>query len=348
MNGFRRFSRKALLLPRFVRARWRGRPAPLIVGLSITARCNLRCSFCFGRYYEQKVEDISLSDLLGLIENLADAGCLHINYSGGEPLLRKDIPDILRFTVDRGIITAVSTNGILVDRYLDVLKEIDFVSVSLDGDEASHDRVRGAGTYRKTMDNILLLRKEKVPVQVACLLNRYNGDSIRGLLELGKKHNFAVKMLIPNEETELGPTNPDVDLSDEEIREAISRIISWQREGFPVFFSSETYRQALTWPKSHWEPIAYAGEDIKEPWPCYAGRYWCQIDADGKVYPCCAMIKNFAALDFREVGFDRAFRHAATRPCRSCAYLSNNEFNQLIGLRYRSILENIWRTVKWS
>ncbi len=119
MNNVSRSIRRAMLLPRIIKARLRARPSPLFVGISVTARCNLRCSFCFGRYYEQQVDDIALEDLLDLINHLADSGCLHINFSGGEPLLRNDISEIVRLSLDRGIITAVSTNGILIDRHLE-------------------------------------------------------------------------------------------------------------------------------------------------------------------------------------------------------------------------------------
>lgn len=334
-------------MARIVRTRILGKPRPLFISLAVTARCNLRCSFCFGRYYEKDTPDLSQENVCGLIDHLAGRGMAYINFSGGEPLMREDIGAIIRCALGHGIFTSLTTNGILIDRYLDVLALLDFVCVSVDGDEASHDRVRGAGTHKIIMDNIRRLRQRNVPVQVTCLLNRYNAKSMRWLFESGRDLGFTVKLHIPNEETEFCPTNPDVGVSDEEIRNAIRNVIAWQREGLPVEFSSSTYKYVLWWPRSHWKPIAYRGEEgFSAPWPCYAGRYWCQIDADGKVYPCCAMFKNFAGLDFREVGFDRAFAHTATRSCVTCAYLSNNEFNQLIALRGRVIAENAWRSLR--
>ncbi len=349
MNSLRRLRRRAGFVFRIARARLRGRPFPLYVGLAVTSRCNLRCSFCYGVYYDNEIPDIPLNDLLQLIDHLGSRGTAYLNIAGGEPLMRKDIGSIIRRCISGGMVTSLTTNGVLIDRYLEELALLDFVCVSVDGDQASHDRVRGTGTHKIIMRNIGLLRARGVPVQVTCLLNRYNRGNLRWIFQAGREMGFTVKLHIPNEETELGPTNPDVAVTDEDIRQALRDVLRWQGEGLPVDFSSTTYKYALDWPRSHWQPIFYRREDFPTPpWPCYSGRYWCQIDADGKVYPCCAMFKNFPGLDFREVGFDRAFAHLRTRECVTCAYLSNNEFNQLIALRPRVLLENAWRSWRFS
>lgn len=349
MTPLRRFWRRANFILRIVRARMIGRPCPLYVGLAVTSRCNLSCSFCYGLYYNNELPDLPLEDLLGLIDHFGRRGTAYLNIAGGEPLMRQDIGVIIRRCLSQGIVTSLTTNGTMMDRFLEDLSLLDFVCVSVDGDKAGHDRVRGKGTHRKIMKNIELLRKRDIPVQVTCLMNNYNQEDMRWIFEAGREMGFTVKLHIPNEETEIAPTNPDINVTDEEIRKMLRNVIRWQKKGLPVDFSSTTYQYALNWPKSHWEPIIYKGEKCHSlSWSCYSGRFWCQIDADGKVYPCCAMFKNFDGLDFREVGFDRAFEHLRTRQCVTCAYLSNNEFNQLITLRPRVLLENAWRSLRFA
>lgn len=347
MTNLQRIWRRMNFLLRVARSRLKRVSRPLYVGLAVTSRCNLRCSFCYGLYYNNELPDLPLDDLMGLLRHLGQRGTAYINIAGGEPLIRDDIGAIIRSSLDQGMITSLTTNGTLIDHFIDDLTLLDFVCVSVDGDEFGHDRVRGVGTHKKILRNIRLLRERNVPVQVTSLMNRYNQENMRWIFEAGRELGFTVKLHIPNEETVNGPNNPDIAITDEEIRNMLKNVIQWQREGLPVDFSSTTYDYALKWPRSHWQPIIYRGEKFPAPpWPCYSGQFWCQIDADGKVYPCCAMFKNFDGLDFREVGFEEAFAHIQTRNCVTCAYLSNNEFNQLISLRPRVLIENAWRSIR--
>lgn len=347
MNSFRRFYRRANFMAHIISTRLSGKPRPVITALAVTSRCNLRCSFCFGQYSKKDLPDLAREEIHGLIDQLARRGTRFINFTGGEPLMRRDIGSIIRRALDRGMLTALTTNGLLIDRYLDELALLDFVCVSVDGDESSHDRVRGDGTYKKAMANIRLLLERGVPVQVSCVLNRYNITNLRRLFVTGKELGFTVKLLMPTDETELAPHNPDLALTDEEMRSALARVIRWQREGFPIDFSPSTYNHALQWPRSIWQPIVFqGGPSPLQPWPCYAGKYWCHIEPDGKVYPCCYIIKDFQALDFRQAGFDEAFARTTTRVCTACIKMAGTEFNQLLDLRLRVIVGNARRSLR--
>ncbi len=120
------------------------------VSLIATLRCNLRCSMCRTCYDIDR--ELSLGEIRSVIDQVADWGVTIFNLLGGEPFLRRDILPILEHAHGRDLITTVTTNGTLLDgariRALAPLNQV-HLNVSLDGLEATHDRIRGRGVFGK-------------------------------------------------------------------------------------------------------------------------------------------------------------------------------------------------------
>jgi AdoMet-dependent heme synthase len=121
---------------------------PLHVAWEITRRCNAQCVHCSSNAGPevQDPQEYSTGDALQLIDQLAEAGVRVLAFSGGEPLLRADLPALIRYAAQRGLTTNVCTNGALVDDAMALrLKEagLNSVTVSLDGACAeTHDSLR--------------------------------------------------------------------------------------------------------------------------------------------------------------------------------------------------------------
>jgi MoaA/NifB/PqqE/SkfB family radical SAM enzyme len=90
--------------------------------------------------------DMNTRRALQLIDELADAGTCSVCFDGGEPLLHPDIGDIVARARHRRLRVALSTNGILIPKRLDVVANVNVVKVSLDGNESQHDQGRGSKT----------------------------------------------------------------------------------------------------------------------------------------------------------------------------------------------------------
>ena len=94
-----------------------GGRTPLIVVLNTTFRCNMRCGYCYGRFYEYpNNKDFTTEELINLIDDLKRMGTRSITLGGGEPLIRKDIGLIIDRIKESGIECGFNTNGTLVSQ----------------------------------------------------------------------------------------------------------------------------------------------------------------------------------------------------------------------------------------
>lgn len=328
-----------------VLAKARRRYAPFQLTFSLTNRCNLRCAYCYADYPQRPQKDLSLQDVLTIIDGMAKLGTRRVNLVGGEPLIRKDIGDIIaHITENLGLECAMTTNGYFVPRKIEHVRKLHLLCVSLDGRRENHDATRGPGSYDKAMEALRLAIDEGVAVQAACVLNKHNLADIEYLLELGRDMGFAVgfSTLISEANGPCGQT-PDYQPTDDEYRVAIQRLIELKQQGYPVLFSIPSLEYALHWPHS------YAKDKIIGQTPdfpyirCNAGRYFCLVDVNGDVYPCPAVVDVLPAKNALKDGVKAAFEHAGQHPCKTCHIPCVNDFNLLYSLDPRVIL-NIWKT----
>jgi 12,18-didecarboxysiroheme deacetylase len=160
-----------------------------VVVWNITRRCNLRCVHCYAHAKDQKFDnELANAEGRKLIDDLADFGVPVLLFSGGEPLIRPDLPDLAAYAVRRGMRAVISTNGTLIDRDMArTLKEIglSYVGISIDGTEAVNDRFRGvAGAYRKAVEGIRNCREAGIKVGLRFTINRFNAGEIPAIFDL--------------------------------------------------------------------------------------------------------------------------------------------------------------------
>ncbi len=105
---------------------------PFYASFKITHRCNLRCAFC--NVWADKVPDLPTSDVCSIVDNLSRSSTFTISFEGGEPLLRKDIGDVLRYTHDCSNYILFTTNGLLIDKrpFEEYARYFDFLELSID------------------------------------------------------------------------------------------------------------------------------------------------------------------------------------------------------------------------
>jgi len=162
-----------------------------VVVWNITRRCNLRCVHCYAHATENALpNELTTDEGFRLIDNLTEFGVPVLLFSGGEPLVRKDLPELARYAVKKGMRAVISTNGTLItEATAKTLKEIglSYVGISLDGMEKINDRFRGMqGAFRSAMDGIRNCQAAGIKVGLRFTINRFNVGEIPkifGLLE---------------------------------------------------------------------------------------------------------------------------------------------------------------------
>ncbi len=139
------------------RAWRRGERRPLSVTYFVNGQCNLRCRGCF--FFEHPPEpldaatELDTHEATALIDDLARLGVPFLELVGGEPFLRRDLLDLARHARQRGLWCGVTTNGTRLDprTAAEARRTFRTVFVSIDGFEAAHDVVRGAGSYGRAL-----------------------------------------------------------------------------------------------------------------------------------------------------------------------------------------------------
>ncbi len=157
----------------------------------ITGRCNLRCIHCYASIYEGETE-LPLKTVLSVLEEAAELGVRHVSFTGGEPLLRRDMLEILEMAKDMGFSVNVFTNSVPVDQETAArLARLEVgVNTSLDGPNAEvHERLRGPGSWARAVEGIRRLVDAGINVHVNITISNLNylhiGDTVRKAYEMG-------------------------------------------------------------------------------------------------------------------------------------------------------------------
>src|SRR5262249_15889874 len=148
--------------------------------LNVTEKCNIRCIHCYweeyGAHKDPSLEEIDriLRQFKRVGKSYRETGRHILTIGGGEPLVRKDLGKIIRLAVRRGFKVRLVTNATMLSEKGEIaLKKsgLKIAQVSLDGAcEATHDRVRGAGNWARSMEGIAALKKAGVFVILSYVL----------------------------------------------------------------------------------------------------------------------------------------------------------------------------------
>jgi 12,18-didecarboxysiroheme deacetylase len=160
-----------------------------VVVFNATRRCNLKCIHCYSESENKNYTgELSTDEARSLIDDLAEFGAPVILFSGGEPLMRPDLEDLIAYAVGHGMRAVISTNGTLIteDRAAR-LKDLglSYVGVSLDGLEATHDSFRKvAGTFAKAMSGVRNCMAQGMKVGLRFTINKLNAYEIGAIFDL--------------------------------------------------------------------------------------------------------------------------------------------------------------------
>lgn len=304
---------------------------PVLVTLCVTNRCNLRCAYCYEEYYDRNHKAFTLEEIISLINELYEMGTKYISVSGGEALLRGDIEAIIDKINEKNMLCQFTTNGLLVKENINVLKKVDGLCVSIDGYEETNDLNRGKGSYNKIIEGMECLKENNIKFHTNTVVTKNNLNSVDEIMGLALKYDFKAQFsLLRSEES----PNKEINLNDDEIKNVLRRIIDYQKRGFPIFFSQASYEGALKWPLSYDTQMVFnellPGKQLK---PCYLTKFACHIEGNGLVYPCVTLVNKIKALNFKEVGFKKAWDYMERCSCSDCYVICHHDLKRIFGLK---------------
>ena len=214
-----------------------------VVVWNVTRSCNLRCLHCYSRS-DEKTHPSELSTNQGsvFIENLAEFGIPVLLFSGGEPLMRKDVLDLASYAVRLGIRTVLSTNGTMIDKdKAQALKDTGFsyIGVSLDGLKNTHDHFRQSeGAFEKALRGMRNCREVGLKVGLRFTITKGNAADVLPIFDILKKEGIPRACFYHLAYAGRGTELMEEDLAPEETRVLIEKIIDrtaqMHNEGFPL------------------------------------------------------------------------------------------------------------------
>jgi radical SAM protein with 4Fe4S-binding SPASM domain len=201
-----------------------------VVVFSATKRCNLKCCHCYADSPDGTAEpELSTEQAYALIDDLAAFGCPVVLFSGGEPLLRADMPDLMAYAVSKKMRVTLSTNGTLISESMARrLKTVGltYAGISLDGLAAAHDNFRRVeGAFDKALAGIRACRKAGIKVGLRLTLTRSTAADIEDIFKLMTDEDIPRICFYHLVYTGSGKTLQAEDLSHEESRTVFDKII---------------------------------------------------------------------------------------------------------------------------
>ena len=160
-----------------------------VVVWNMTRRCNLKCVHCYAKALaEEGTDAISTAQGKAIIDDLAAYGAPVMLFSGGEPLVRRDLPELAHYATQKGMRAVISTNGTLITKEkARELKQVglSYVGISLDGGREVHDLFRGVpGSFDKALRGIENCQEEGLKVGLRFTVNKRNVAEVPKLFDL--------------------------------------------------------------------------------------------------------------------------------------------------------------------
>lgn len=171
------------------------RRIPLYCEWEVTNHCNMKCDFCSTWINNRNLaKDISTEEAVSIIEQLSELGTNLIHFSGGEPTLRNDLPELVTKAKEKNIIVSITTNGSASIKTMEKIIHADLILVSIDGTREFHDTIRNMpGAFDKAMETLQFLRYKNRKLMVTTTYTPETPyEMIKELCEICKELNIRI------------------------------------------------------------------------------------------------------------------------------------------------------------
>ncbi len=272
ISYFLKYAVKSRISPKF--------KSPLMCGLKLSYRCNLRCRHCpFWR--KKKPAQLDYRGAVEILEKLYSDGVRIVIFEGGEPLLWNDkkenkyINDIVEYAKKYFFSVGITTNGTLPFKAADP----DIMFVSIDGFEKTHDRIRGK-SFKKIIKNIDDPGNDLKIIANICI-SKLNFHEVPELIKFlaGKVRGITIQFFYPY------PGTGDLRLGNQQKIAVLEELSGLKREGYPLMDSHECFRRMG-----------------RNTWKCH-NYLMSSVDPDGKIIYGCYLKERVENISCSDCGF---------------------------------------------
>ncbi len=304
-------------------------PEPVAIAWLITGRCNQCCTYCMWKHLRQGPE-LNTDQVKDMVDQMKAAGVVLISLTGGEPLLRDDIGEIIRHIKNRGLVCKLNSNSKLLEQKLDQLRPLDLLQISIDGPPTVHEVLRGEGTAAHIPAAIEMVRREGIPLQVNTSLNKTTIRHLDEILQWGLDQRISMyfQLLSSNfvSQDDLNQFSP----STEDLTGALRRLMAIKAD------RNDPYRSAIG---SSIGAMRYLLDRVENPREyCDSAPVSATMYPDGRLIFCANALEH-QAHDAVEIGFAEAFSRLKVPRCQGCECIGRLRISRVFKMDPSVLLE---------
>ncbi|WP_119729257.1 radical SAM protein [Thermomonospora amylolytica] len=278
---------------------------PLAVHLEVASSCNLTCTHCFAGELPRRERRLTLAEIDRLFAEMASLGSFRLGLTGGEPLLRRDLFQIIDLALEHGLAPCVTTNGLRITEEIARefgRRDLVWLNVSLDGATAeSNDRIRGAGTFERVLERLEVLRRH-ARFTLAFTIMSGNVAEVEECARLAHRVGADTAVFRPLYPVGVARDHPELMPSFAEYNTALDTLARMGDDGSMDLRHIDPFG-----PHSRSETQSV----VHQNYGCGAGNLVCSISVSGDVNPCSFLGPRFVAANVRESSLAEIWHHSA-------------------------------------
>lgn len=276
----------------------------------VTSRCNLSCKHCHVSAGEQLNEELTTSEGKKLIDDLRKINSFRmLVYTGGEPLVRQDLFELLRYSKQKGFVNILATNATLINKKSLALelkaRGVKAVAVSIDSTDCKvHNTIRNNdNAFSQALEGIAYLAEAKIPLQINVTAMEYNFDNLKSIINFAQEKNAVIVLMYQLVAVGKAQEIKDATLSINRNEQLVKLIASVQKKSSVII---EPVAGPQYWPFLLKNKNNFLTRKLSEKLfhGCCAGRGFVYIKANGDVWPCPFIninAGNIKKIDFSEI-----------------------------------------------
>jgi MoaA/NifB/PqqE/SkfB family radical SAM enzyme len=296
-----------------------GKPRPFSASYVVSNQCNIHCSYC--NFPSMTKAQLSLQQIETLFDKLQRMGVQRLGLLGGEPLLRKDIHEIVQIAKLKKLFVSMNSNLLLYDKHKERLQNVDMWFTSIDGTPEKHFANRGKQDFDRILKAIRHIRSQNKQLIAICVVTEPEKHQADYLISLAKAEGIQVHFQPECYDTEIVQRHAPANQPFEEIRKFWTYLLEQKRAGAPIS-SSTAYLQYI----SQWKDYSVSSYHSAQG-KCAAGSGFLFIDTEGIAYPCAYTKGKTEGLNILEKDWETCFTKVT--PCNNCIVGPMLEFNLL-------------------
>jgi radical SAM protein with 4Fe4S-binding SPASM domain len=270
---------------------------PLTLHLELTDSCNLRCRHCSAGNLPRNERMLTLEELEGLFTSMKRIGTFRLGLTGGEPLLRDDLMDIIDLAVKYGLSPCLTTNGLLLTE--EIAEELGkralaWLNISLEGaTPQTHDYIRGKGTFNQVLERIATASKS-CRFSLAFTLMKMNYHESRACAKLAKQVGAEAAVFRPLYPIGTASLHTELMLSFSEYLAALDELAAMEKE---LNTSNAQFCNNHPWgPQTRIDSRSI----VYNNFGCGAGNLVCSVSVSGEVSPCSYLPSSYIAGNIKQ------------------------------------------------